>query len=151
MTLSQLNVCPAALVAGFPTHPQAADSPPVGHHAACRGPIPFRDSSGRRAILREQAAEPTAAPGYEVSNQSLVPFDCGDENSVRAGDAGMRFLLVSVATDVTVVVLKDTGHWVLEERLGTPLKRCKNYCDVSSATQKQTGGCPNLGHMIMNL
>lgn len=39
-----------------------------------------------------------------------------------------------VATDVTVVVLKDTGHWVLEERPRTPLKRCKSFSELRSRT-----------------
>ena len=55
----------------------------------------FRDSSEPRAVLTEQAAEPSAAPVYDVSNHSLVLFDRGDEISVLAGDEGIRFLLVS--------------------------------------------------------
>ncbi len=55
----------------------------------------FRDSSEPRAVLTEQAAEPSAAPVYDVSNHSLVLFDRGDEITVQAGDEGIRFLLVS--------------------------------------------------------
>ena len=55
----------------------------------------FRDFSEPRAVLTEQAAEPSAAPVYDVSNHSLVLFDRGDEISVQAGDEGIRFLLVS--------------------------------------------------------
>jgi quercetin 2,3-dioxygenase len=55
----------------------------------------FRDSSERRAVLTEQAAEPSAAPVYDVSNHSLVLFDRGDEIVVQAGPEGIRFLLVS--------------------------------------------------------
>ena len=55
----------------------------------------FRDSSDPRAVLTEQAAEPDAAPVYDVSNHSLVLFDRGDEVFVQAGPAGIRFLLVS--------------------------------------------------------
>jgi redox-sensitive bicupin YhaK (pirin superfamily) len=32
---------------------------------------------------------------YDVSNHSLVLFDRGEEITVHAGDAGIRFLLVS--------------------------------------------------------
>ena len=46
-------------------------------------------------MLTEQAAEPDAAPVYDASNHSLVLFDRGDEITVRAGDEGIRFLLVS--------------------------------------------------------
>jgi len=55
----------------------------------------FRDSSDPRAVLTEQAAEPDAAPVYDVRNHSLVWFDRGDEVFVQAGPAGIRFLLVS--------------------------------------------------------
>jgi quercetin 2,3-dioxygenase len=55
----------------------------------------FRDSSEPRAVLTEQAAEPNAAPVYDVGNHSLVLFDRGDEITVQAGNEGIRFLLVS--------------------------------------------------------
>src|ERR1700682_3793107 len=55
----------------------------------------FRDFSEPRAFLTEQAADPGAAPVYDVSNHSLVLFDRGDEITVRAGGEGIRFLLVS--------------------------------------------------------
>ena len=35
--------------------------------------------------------------GTDVANRSLTVFDAGDEIRVRAGDEGMRFLLVSGA------------------------------------------------------
>src|SRR3981081_1251838 len=55
----------------------------------------FRDASDPRAVLTERAAEPSAAPVYDVSNHSLVLFDRGDKIVVKAGDEGIRFLLVS--------------------------------------------------------
>ena len=55
----------------------------------------FRDSSEPRAVLTESGADPAAAPVYDASNHSLVLFDRGDEITVQAGDAGIRFLLVS--------------------------------------------------------
>src|SRR2546423_14129267 len=55
----------------------------------------FRDSSEPRAVLTEQASDPSAAPEYDARNHSLVLFDRGDEISVQAGDDGIRFLLVS--------------------------------------------------------
>ena len=55
----------------------------------------FSDSSEPRAVLTEQAANPLAAPVYDVSNHSLVLFDRGDEIAVQAGEEGIRFLLVS--------------------------------------------------------
>jgi redox-sensitive bicupin YhaK (pirin superfamily) len=38
-----------------------------------------------------------AAYGTDVANRSLTVFDSGDEIRVRAGDHGVRFLLVSGA------------------------------------------------------
>ena len=55
----------------------------------------FRDSSEPRAVLTESGADPNEAPVYDASNHSLVLFDRGDEISVRAGEQGIRFLLVS--------------------------------------------------------
>jgi redox-sensitive bicupin YhaK (pirin superfamily) len=55
----------------------------------------FRDASDPRAVLTEEAAEPGAAPKYDVKNHSLVLFDRGDEVVVNAGPEGIRFLLVS--------------------------------------------------------
>ena len=55
----------------------------------------FRDASSPRAVLTDSAADPDAAPVYDVTNHSLVLFDRGDEITVQAGDSGIRFLLVS--------------------------------------------------------
>jgi redox-sensitive bicupin YhaK (pirin superfamily) len=55
----------------------------------------FRDASPRRGVLTEWVGD-LAAPSYdEAGNRSLVLFDSGDEITVQAGDAGIRFLLVS--------------------------------------------------------
>ena len=53
----------------------------------------FRDASAPQAVPTE-SAEGDDAIDY-VSNRSLVLFDSGDEITVRAGDDGVRFLLVS--------------------------------------------------------
>jgi quercetin 2,3-dioxygenase len=55
----------------------------------------FRDASHARGVLTESAVDPNAKPKYDAKNHSLVLFDRGDEIVVRAGDEGMRFLLVS--------------------------------------------------------
>jgi quercetin 2,3-dioxygenase len=55
----------------------------------------FRDASDPRAVLTDKVVDPNAAPIYDAKNHSLVLFDHGDEISVQAGDAGIRFLLVS--------------------------------------------------------
>ena len=55
----------------------------------------FRGASDPRAVLTDKVVDPNAPPVYDVTNHSLVLFDRGDEISVRAGDDGIRFLLVS--------------------------------------------------------
>jgi redox-sensitive bicupin YhaK (pirin superfamily) len=55
----------------------------------------FRDASDPRAVLTESGADPNAPARYDAGNHSLVLFDRGDEVVVRAGDEGIRFLLVS--------------------------------------------------------
>jgi quercetin 2,3-dioxygenase len=55
----------------------------------------FRDASDPKGVLTESGADPNAPARYDASNHSLVLFDRGDEVVVRAGDEGIRFLLVS--------------------------------------------------------
>src|SRR5689334_7727073 len=55
----------------------------------------FRDASDPQGVLTESGADPNAPTQYDASNHSLVLFDRGDEVVVRAGDEGIRFLLVS--------------------------------------------------------
>jgi redox-sensitive bicupin YhaK (pirin superfamily) len=51
----------------------------------------FRDASDPRSVLNEL----TNVRDADTGNRSLVLFDQGDEVVVRAGDEGIRFLLVS--------------------------------------------------------
>jgi hypothetical protein len=59
----------------------------------------FRDASAPRGVLTERVGEGTGVADAPVrddtGNRSLVLFDSGDEIIVRAGDEGLRFLLVS--------------------------------------------------------
>jgi redox-sensitive bicupin YhaK (pirin superfamily) len=55
----------------------------------------FRDASAPRGVLTEQLDGTETVRREEASNRSLVLFDRGDEVVVRAGDEGIRFLLVS--------------------------------------------------------
>jgi len=55
----------------------------------------FRDASAPRAVRTEWVGDAAAAAAEDTGNRSLVLFDSGDEITVRAGDAGIRFLLVS--------------------------------------------------------
>ncbi len=54
----------------------------------------FRDASQPRSVLNELTGAQDVE-GVESGNRSLVLFDAGDEIVVQAGDAGVRFLLVS--------------------------------------------------------
>lgn len=58
----------------------------------------FRDASDPRAVMTEQvgtAGAPVATVATDAGNRSLVLFDRGDDVVVRAGEEGIRFLLVS--------------------------------------------------------
>jgi len=57
----------------------------------------FRDASAPRGVLTEQVGEGASGAMVrdEAGNRSLVLFDSGDAISVQAGEAGIRFLLVS--------------------------------------------------------
>ncbi|QQR74594.1 MAG: pirin family protein [Holophagales bacterium] len=74
----------------------------VGLHAFAyvfAGSGSFRDASPPRPVRTEAVGEPVAGEGRaladEADNRSLVIFDRGDEVVVRAGEEGIRFLLVS--------------------------------------------------------
>ncbi len=54
----------------------------------------FRDASEPRAVRTEWVGDASGTPEL-TGNRSLVLFDSGDEITVHAGDAGIRFLLVS--------------------------------------------------------
>jgi redox-sensitive bicupin YhaK (pirin superfamily) len=55
----------------------------------------FRDASVPRGVLTEQVGSAADATLDRTGNRSLVLFDKGDEVTVRAGEEGIRFLLVS--------------------------------------------------------
>jgi hypothetical protein len=55
----------------------------------------FCNASGPLAVPTEGVGWADTAPPSEADNRSLVLFDNGDELTVRAGDDGIRFLLVS--------------------------------------------------------
>src|SRR5256884_335299 len=54
----------------------------------------FRDASAPRAVRTEWVGDASGTPEL-TGNRSLVLFDSGDEITVQAGDAGIRFLLPS--------------------------------------------------------
>ncbi len=55
----------------------------------------FRDASQPLAVRTEKVGSIDDATVQETGNRSLVLFDTGDEVVIQAGDAGVRFLLVS--------------------------------------------------------
>jgi redox-sensitive bicupin YhaK (pirin superfamily) len=55
----------------------------------------FRDASKPLAVRTDIVEADGGQTVDEVGNRSLVLFDTGDEVTVQAGDAGIRFLLVS--------------------------------------------------------
>jgi redox-sensitive bicupin YhaK (pirin superfamily) len=73
----------------------------LGQHAFAyvfEGSGTFRDASAPQAVPTDRVADPDrrgVAPVEEAENRSLVLFGSGDEVTVQAGDAGVRFLLVS--------------------------------------------------------
>ena len=58
------------------------------------GSASFRDASAPRAVRTEWVGDASGTPEL-TGNRSLVLFDSGDEITIQAGDAGIRFLLVS--------------------------------------------------------
>ncbi len=55
----------------------------------------FRDASQPLEVRTERVGSGDRAALEETGNRSLVLFDSGDEVTVQAGEAGIRFLLVS--------------------------------------------------------
>lgn len=55
----------------------------------------FRDASGPQAVMTERTDGSNTAELMDAGDRSLVLFDRGDQVTVRAGDQGIRFLLVS--------------------------------------------------------
>jgi redox-sensitive bicupin YhaK (pirin superfamily) len=55
----------------------------------------FRDASAPQGVLTEELSSGATVRSQPAKNHSLVLFDSGDEIVVKAGDEGVRFLLVS--------------------------------------------------------
>ncbi len=55
----------------------------------------FRGASSPQGVRTEKVGESSNVAVEKTGNRSLVLFDSGDEIVVQAGDAGIRFLLVS--------------------------------------------------------
>jgi len=55
----------------------------------------FRDASSPKPVLTDRVGSGNGMAFEQTGNRSLVLFDAGDEVTVTAGEAGIRFLLVS--------------------------------------------------------
>jgi quercetin 2,3-dioxygenase len=55
----------------------------------------FGAASSTQSVVTERVGRSGEALGMDATNRSLVLFDSGDEVTVRAGESGIRFLLVS--------------------------------------------------------
>ena len=55
----------------------------------------FRDASEPQKVKTDRVGTAAAGPEEETGNRSLVLFGSGDEVTVQAGEAGVRFLMVS--------------------------------------------------------
>ena len=91
----------------------------------------FRDASEPGAVRTEQVG-PIAAQGSggngEVQNRSLVLFDSGDAVTVQAGDAGIRFLLVSGKP------IEEPVAWYGPIVMNTPDELRRAYAELQDGT-----------------
>src|SRR3989449_33064 len=91
----------------------------------------FRDASEPGAVRTEQVG-PVVAQGSggngEVQNRSLVLFDSGDTVTVQAGDAGIRFLLVSGKP------IEEPVAWYGPIVMNTPDELRRAYAELQDGT-----------------
>jgi len=90
----------------------------------------FRDASAPRGVLTERVGEDggDTLVRDETGNRSLVLFDSGDEITVQAGDAGMRFLLVSGRP------LEEPVAWQGPIVMNTPEELRRAYAELRDGT-----------------
>ena len=91
----------------------------------------FRDASAPRGVLTERVDEQGVADTLvrdQAGNRSLVLFDSGDEITVQAGDAGMRFLLVSGRP------LEEPVAWQGPIVMNTPDELRRAYAELQEGT-----------------
>ena len=91
----------------------------------------FRDASAPRGVLTERVGEAGVADTLvrdQAGNRSLVLFDSGDEITVQAGDAAMRFLLVSGRP------LEEPVAWQGPIVMNTPDELRRAYAELQEGT-----------------
>lgn len=88
----------------------------------------FHDASTPRPVLVDRVGS-TGGPTLEMAgNRSLVLFDSGDEVTVTAGEAGMRFLLVSGKP------LKEPVAWAGPIVMNTDEELRQAYAELRNGT-----------------
>jgi redox-sensitive bicupin YhaK (pirin superfamily) len=91
----------------------------------------FRDASEPGAVRTEQVGPVVAGEGGgrgETQNRSLVLFDSGDAVTVQAGDAGIRFLLVSGKP------IEEPVAWYGPIVMNTPDELRRAYAELQDGT-----------------
>ncbi|HYT84630.1 MAG TPA: pirin family protein [Gemmatimonadales bacterium] len=90
----------------------------------------FRDASAPRGVLTERVGEGQSGPPVreDAGNRSLVLFDSGDEITVHAGEAGVRFLLVSGRP------LEEPVAWQGPIVMNTPEELRRAYAELQDGT-----------------
>ncbi len=90
----------------------------------------FRDASGPRPVLTERVTATASAPAAPelAANRSLVLFGGGDGITVRAGERGVRFLLVSGRP------LEEPVAWYGPIVMNTPEELRRAYAELQAGT-----------------
>jgi redox-sensitive bicupin YhaK (pirin superfamily) len=94
----------------------------------------FRDASAPRGVITEWVGNGGEAARDEAGNRSLVLFDSGDEITVQAGDAGIRFLLVSGRP------LEEPVAWHGPIVMNTEAELRRAYAELRDGTFIKTAG-----------
>jgi redox-sensitive bicupin YhaK (pirin superfamily) len=88
----------------------------------------FRDASQPQAVATDRIQSDGSEVKDMVGNRSLVLFDRGDEVTVQAGPAGIRFLLVSGQP------LKEPVAWQGPIVMNTPEELRQAYAELRNGT-----------------
>jgi redox-sensitive bicupin YhaK (pirin superfamily) len=88
----------------------------------------FRDASNPQTVMTDRIGPSGEELRDETGNRSLVLFDRGDEVTVQAGDAGIRFLLVSGKP------LEEPVAWQGPIVMNTPEELRQAYAELRNGT-----------------
>jgi redox-sensitive bicupin YhaK (pirin superfamily) len=88
----------------------------------------FREASAPQAVATDRVGRRGEEVRDETGNRSLVLFDRGDEVTVQAGDAGIRFLLVSGKP------LEEPVAWQGPIVMNTPEELRQAYAELRNGT-----------------